>query len=210
MTRLAERAVFVSLVPVALAATALGVREWTRVAAPGSVGAVHVTEVLPPPLFLRSLTASSPDRALRVDSDASRARTTRGDGSIVEFRADGRMKVLADGTIANFELELRSADPAHAGERPALELRATNAASHTTAVPGVHACELSCARLGDPDEAREARLAVEWMRLPGGTIRMHAVGALGEDLAGTSWWDRVRDRSAAETLGLDLVWIAAE
>jgi len=208
--QLAERAVFVSLVPVAVAAIALGVRESTRIVPPESVAQTQVTEVLPPLIFLRSLAAPSPDRAVRVDSDASRARTTRFDGSIVEFRADGRMTVLADGTIESFELDLRSADPAHAGEQPAFELRAMSAASHTTAVPGVHACELSCAWLGDTDDAQEARLAVEWMRLPGGTVRMHAVGALGEDLAGTSWWDRVLVRSAAETLGLDLVWIAAE
>jgi hypothetical protein len=208
--QLAERAVFVSLVPVAVAAVALGVRESTRVAAPNTVGAVQVTEVLPPPVFLRSLAASFPDRALRIDPEASRARTMRADGSVVEFRADGRMNLLADGTIELLELDLRSTDLEHSGDRPALELRAVSAASHITDVPGVHACDLSCTPLAAGDDARGARLAVEWMRLPGGTIRMHAVGALGDHLAVTSWWSRVLERGAVETLGLDLVWIAAE
>ncbi len=204
---------FVTLAPLALAGAALGIREWTR--APVSEPKVPgpATEFVPPPIFLAASAAPGIDQSLSVNSDKSTARVATADGDSAHgeqrLRAQGSLRILADESIADFELDLVPRLETHANGWPrdvALHLRGVAARCRTTAVPGVRACSLRCSVvLGGV--SREATLAVTWIRLPGGLVELQAVAALDRapfDLPGT-WWERMLPREEQYVLGLDLV-----
>jgi hypothetical protein len=213
MTRLRDRAVFVTLAPLALASAALGVRELTRGPFREPTVPGRATEFVPPLLFLAASAAPGIDQSLQVLADRSSARvaTAGGDSARSEqgLRVRGSLRILADESLADVELDLVPRAEAQASGWPrdvALHLRAVGARSHTTGAPGVRACSLRCSVvLGGA--SREAVLAVTWLRLPGGAVELQAVATLDRapfDLP-EPWLARMLPREEEYVLGIDLV-----
>jgi len=213
VTRLLDRAVFVTFAPLALAGAALGIREWTRAPVVESKAPGPATAFVPPPLFLAATSAPGVDQSLRTIADQSYARVAAADGNSAHgeqrLRAEGSVRILADESLADLELNLVPRSEAQQNGWPrdvALHLRGVGARSHTTGVPGVRACSLRCAvTLGGI--ARETTLAVTWIRLPGGVVQLQAVATLDRapfDLP-ANWVERMLPRDEQYVLGLDLV-----
>ncbi len=212
MTRWSERAVFVSLVPLALALVALGVRETTRNTERIESPTVRAKELVPPPMLVLAAAMRAADSDLRVDPIASRARIvssdTDDDAREATARVAGTMRLLADGTIESLELELEfeRGSPDLAG----LTLHGIVSPSRATQVPGVKTSELACRVDRGAHRGTETVFHVEWMRTPGGAVQMHAVGTLEARGFEPRRTDRVRFRAPSRVLGLDLRFLPAE
>ena len=214
MKRLRDRAVFVSLLPLALATAALGVREATRLRFEEPPAHGRATEFTPPPLFFAAAAAPGVHRRLSVDGEHSAARVVTGDGGdgIGEqgLRAEGTLRILADGTLADVVLDLAPLGGRRATGWPrdvAVHLSGARAQSRTTEVPGVRSARLRCSvTVGGSSSV--SSLAVTWLCLPDGTIEMHGVAPLDWapfDLP-EPWWRRMLPRGPRHyALGLDVV-----
>lgn len=211
MKQIAERAVFVSLVPLALALGAFVVRETTRISVPSAAPVAHAKELVPPAMLMLAAAAKSPDRTLRVDSIASQVRIVSSDdddGRESKARVAGTMRLLADGTIESLHL---SSEPEDAvSNSSGLLLHAGASVSRATPVPGVRASDLSCTLDRGQHRVTEAVLHVEWMRTLGGAVHMHAVGTLVDPASAPRWTDLVRFRTANRVVAFDLRFLPAE
>jgi len=179
-----DRAVVVTLLPLALALSALGVREATRIPFLASEARGSATEFVPPPLFLAASAAPGRVQGFRVDTEKSSARVATVDDGAARggqtLRARGSMRILADESIADVELDLEPLADARANgwlRDVALHLRSIGALSRSTAVPGVRASDLRCSVVIG-GVSREVNLALTWLRLPGGKVELHAVAGL--------------------------------
>lgn len=213
MKNWSERAVFVSMAPLALALAAFGVREATRETTPVELPVTRAKEIALPPLLLMAAAAKGEDVDLSVDPNASRARcvsSAADDSRCASARVTGTMRLLADGTIEALELALESHEDQVAPELSGLVLHGTTSSSRTTPVPGVHASEMVCTVDRGEHRGMQAVLDVEWMRTPGGALHMHAVGTLADPAFEPTWTDRVHFRPASRVIGLDLRFIQAE
>lgn len=213
MTRLRDRAVFVTLAPLALAAAALGVRQLTRVPYRDPARPARATEFVPPAFFVAASAAPGVDQSLRVQAEQSSGRVATIGGYSAHgeqsLRAQGSLRILADESLADVELDLQPRAGANANGWPrdiALHLRGVGARSRMTDAPGVRASSLRCSVVIG-GVSREAVLAVTWIRLPGGTVELQAVGDLDSapfDLP-ESWLWRMLPREERYVLGVDLV-----
>jgi hypothetical protein len=183
VTRLVERGAVLLLAPLSIAITAVAVREATRTQDVDVVAGPQAREFVVPAAFRDAARSPGVDQRFRVDGERSRARFAAGDdGASRALRVTGSLLVLADESIGELTLELRS----ESGE--IVVLRGERGASSVSKVPGARTGVITCdVSAGDASEPRT--LDVAWLRLPGGVLRMHA-GA--HDVSGS--------------MSLDLVW----
>ncbi len=212
MKQLAERAVFVSLVPLALALGAFVVRETTRTLLPIGAPVAHAKELVPPAMLMLAALAKSPDRTLRVDSDASLARVVEvlpDGGRQASARVTGTLHLLADGTIESLILESEPDPRSAPGGHVDFRFHAQHGASQPSAVPGVHVCELDLWE-SNGDSGYQLAARIEWVREPGGAVRMHCIARYPGSPFENAWPDRVLNITPPCRLGLDLLFVPAE
>jgi hypothetical protein len=182
------------LAPLALAAAALAIREASRSPRVPSSESPRAAEFAPLALFERATRAPGIDQVLEVDASASRCALTGATNSaeavVFEVAARGTLSIDAPEAALALDLVFASELGDAARAWPALgrlALRAGSVVCRSTQAPGTRACELR-ARWSAAGKHGECSIAVTWMRLPGGLVRLQGVLPIAALDGETSWW----------------------